>query len=150
MDSQNTIPPVAPFPVPQEVLPPKPVSSPSKLFPLIVGGLILAVVALASAYYLFLQKNVLPITPIEQACTMEAMLCPDGSAVGRSGPNCEFAPCPEVQATPATDATESGEKLACPRDTFTCEDGTQVIRTEPDCSFVCPSASDSAVPNWFQ
>lgn len=28
------------------------------------------------------------------ACTMEAKLCPDGSAVGRSGPNCEFAPCP--------------------------------------------------------
>lgn len=28
------------------------------------------------------------------ACTMEAKLCPDGSSVGRSGPNCEFAPCP--------------------------------------------------------
>lgn len=27
-------------------------------------------------------------------CTMEAKLCPDGSAVGRSGPNCEFLPCP--------------------------------------------------------
>jgi hypothetical protein len=31
------------------------------------------------------------------ACTMEAKLCPDGSAVGRVGPNCEFAPCPQVQ-----------------------------------------------------
>lgn len=28
------------------------------------------------------------------ACTMEARLCPDGSAVGRQGPRCEFAPCP--------------------------------------------------------
>lgn len=28
------------------------------------------------------------------ACTMEAKLCPDGSSVGRQGPNCEFAPCP--------------------------------------------------------
>jgi len=28
-------------------------------------------------------------------CTREARLCPDGSAVGRVGPNCEFAPCPE-------------------------------------------------------
>ncbi|MCX6779398.1 MAG: hypothetical protein NTU97_04175 [Candidatus Magasanikbacteria bacterium] len=26
---------------------------------------------------------------------MEAKLCPDGSAVGRTGPKCEFAPCPE-------------------------------------------------------
>lgn len=28
------------------------------------------------------------------ACTMEAKLCPDGSAVGRIGPSCEFAKCP--------------------------------------------------------
>ena len=28
------------------------------------------------------------------ACTMEAKLCPDGSYVGRVGPNCEFAVCP--------------------------------------------------------
>lgn len=28
------------------------------------------------------------------ACTMDAKICPDGTAVGRSGPNCEFSPCP--------------------------------------------------------
>lgn len=28
-------------------------------------------------------------------CTMEAKLCLDGSAVGRTGPNCEFAKCPD-------------------------------------------------------
>lgn len=28
------------------------------------------------------------------ACTQEAKICPDGSAVSRTGPNCEFAPCP--------------------------------------------------------
>lgn len=28
------------------------------------------------------------------ACTQEAMLCPDGSYVGRTGPKCEFAACP--------------------------------------------------------
>lgn len=28
------------------------------------------------------------------ACTMEAMLCPDGSYVGRTGPKCEFEACP--------------------------------------------------------
>lgn len=32
--------------------------------------------------------------PTMMACTAEAKLCPDGSAVGRTGPNCEFAPCP--------------------------------------------------------
>jgi len=35
-----------------------------------------------------------PVPQEPVACTMEAMLCPDGSAVGRTGPNCEFAPCP--------------------------------------------------------
>lgn len=29
------------------------------------------------------------------ACTEEAKVCPDGSAVGRTGPNCEFATCPD-------------------------------------------------------
>lgn len=28
------------------------------------------------------------------ACTADAKLCPDGSAVGRIPPNCEFAKCP--------------------------------------------------------
>lgn len=28
-------------------------------------------------------------------CTMEAKICSDGSAVGRSGPKCEFAKCPD-------------------------------------------------------
>jgi len=30
----------------------------------------------------------------QQACTLEAKLCPDGSYVGRTGPTCEFARCP--------------------------------------------------------
>jgi hypothetical protein len=29
-----------------------------------------------------------------KACTMDAKICPDGSSVGRTGPNCEFAACP--------------------------------------------------------
>lgn len=54
---------------------------------------ILIVVGVAS----FMYRNALehPATPSPEgvACTMEAKLCPDGSAVGRSGPNCEFAAC---------------------------------------------------------
>lgn len=29
-------------------------------------------------------------------CTQEVKLCPDGSYVARSGPRCEFAPCPKT------------------------------------------------------
>ncbi len=32
-------------------------------------------------------------------CTMDAKLCSDGSYVGRTGPNCEFAQCPAGNAT---------------------------------------------------
>ncbi len=31
--------------------------------------------------------------PEEVSCTLEAKICPDGTAVGRQGPSCEFAPC---------------------------------------------------------
>ncbi len=34
------------------------------------------------------------------ACTMDAMLCLDGSYVGRTGPNCQFV-CPELPEVPA-------------------------------------------------
>lgn len=30
------------------------------------------------------------------ACTQDALLCPDGSYVGRVPPDCEFAPCPSI------------------------------------------------------
>jgi len=36
------------------------------------------------------------------ACTMEAKLCSGGSYVGRTGPNCEFAPCPQPASQPPT------------------------------------------------
>jgi len=35
----------------------------------------------------------------EVQCTLEAFQCPDGSYVGRTGPNCEFAPCPTTPTT---------------------------------------------------
>lgn len=41
-----------------------------------------------------------PNEPEPVFCTMEAKQCPDGSYVGRVGPKCEFAPCP--QAIPAS------------------------------------------------
>ncbi len=40
------------------------------------------------------------------ACTMEARLCPDGSYVGRTGPDCEFAACPETGDAPVVGAGE--------------------------------------------
>lgn len=46
-------------------------------------------------------------SPDIKACSREAMICPDGSAVTRTGPNCEFAACPN-EAIRLTGSTSSG------------------------------------------
>lgn len=42
----------------------------------------------------FLWPRVVALQPGGVVCTADAMQCPDGSYVGRTGPRCEFAPCP--------------------------------------------------------
>jgi hypothetical protein len=46
------------------------------------------------------KKN--PTNGAAVACTLEAKVCPDGSSVGRSGPNCEFAKCQDSSSTADT------------------------------------------------
>lgn len=41
------------------------------------------------------------------ACTADAKICPDGSAVGRIGPNCTFAPCPSIPSRSVHVCTEA-------------------------------------------
>ena len=50
----------------------------------------------AGGIFLILEKKKETERPREVGCTMEAKICSDGTAVGRSGPKCEFAPCPDV------------------------------------------------------
>jgi hypothetical protein len=80
---------------------------------LLAGVALLILVGLAG----FLYRSVLehPIVPPGTACTQEAKICPDGSAVGRTGPDCSFAPCPalatstlDASTTPDTASTTSG------------------------------------------
>lgn len=63
---------------------------------LIAGIVLLLVIGIGG----FLYRNSLehPIGPIAtsptpQECTADARICPDGSGVGRTGPNCSFAAC---------------------------------------------------------
>ncbi len=42
------------------------------------------------------------------ACTQEAKICPDGSSVGRSGPNCEFTACPGAASSTVSQTDVSG------------------------------------------
>lgn len=63
--------------------------------------------------------------PEDVVCPADAMMCPDGSSVGRQGPDCEFAPCP----------------AGCTKDAKLCPDGSSVGRQGPDCEFApCPGS----------
>ncbi len=97
------------------------------------------------------------------ACTEEAMVCDDGSVVGRTGPDCEFV-CPEPSEPTSEDECESDsdceadevcffyfhslvgecvteESPLCTMDVFACTDGSYVGRTGADCEFICPEPS---------
>ncbi|MFA7133574.1 MAG: hypothetical protein WC122_01185 [archaeon] len=65
-----------------------------KGFTPIITALIVLILAGAggTGYYLITKQP-----PKQTICTTETKICPDGSSVGRTGPNCEFALCPEVE-----------------------------------------------------
>jgi hypothetical protein len=71
---------------------------------LIIVALFVIVIG-SSIWYFGWHQNTSPNG--EVACTQEAMQCPDGSYVGRTGPNCEFAQCP-TGGTPSTTSTTTG------------------------------------------
>ena len=53
---------------------------------------IIILLIIGGGVYVYVNKKSADVSPI--ACTMEAKLCPDGSYVGRTLPNCEFTLCP--------------------------------------------------------
>lgn len=70
----------------------------------IVSILIVLFIVLGGWYWWSLNggpamPGITPPVPDGVACTMEAKQCPDGSYVGRTGPNCAFAPCPTPSAS---------------------------------------------------
>jgi hypothetical protein len=73
------------------------------------------------------------------ACTQEAKLCPDGSGVGRTGPNCEFAPCPNEKPV-----KPDGR---CTKDARRCPDGSYVGRSGPNCEFDCTKSAKPPPPD---
>ncbi|HOX97514.1 MAG TPA: hypothetical protein PL066_04165 [bacterium] len=69
-----------------------------------------------------------PLNEAPIACTMDAKICPDGSAVGRTAPDCEFAPCPGESAQKC----DSCPMLSQPSPSF-CEGGIVVEGETTEC-----------------
>jgi|GEM_PF-5846593 len=79
-------------------------------------------------------------TPSEPVfCTADAKLCPDGSAVGRVGPNCEFAPCAgESESTSPSEPPSSDLSAAH----WLCEDGSWKDNPENCFENTCVTKND--------
>jgi hypothetical protein len=69
----------------------------------------LVLIAAAWGVYLFTTASKTRSDPMV-ACTADALLCPDGSGVGRSGPDCTFAPCPD-QGSFTGELVQQGEQF---------------------------------------
>lgn len=118
-----------------------------KRYTVLIGIIVLAIVV-AALWMIQVRVAKAPIDGI--ACTQEARLCPDGSAVGRTGPQCEFAACPSTSdsADPATAALAIGasatirgttigvldlvEDSRCPIDVQCIQAGTVRVRVSID------------------
>lgn len=75
-------------------------------------GISIMVLILLAGFFLmdYNQKRALDIDSDKVVCTMDAFLCSDGSYVGRTGPNCQFAACPNSQKNfPQTISLRMGE-----------------------------------------
>ncbi|MCX6788556.1 MAG: hypothetical protein NTZ36_01585 [Candidatus Jorgensenbacteria bacterium] len=70
---------------------------------LIQVSVLIAIIAVGFGVYFSVSKK--PKIDNEVSCTMEAKICPDGTAVGRTGPSCDFALCPTSTTVIATSTT---------------------------------------------
>ena len=99
--------------------------------PIIIILIILGVLIVGGGVvYYVVNKVSTPVgispTPIPSpvACTQEAKQCPDGSYVGRTGPHCEFAACPNKVIS-----LDCKSDADCPSSSYTCEaiEGTGTV-----------------------
>lgn len=72
-------------------------------------------------------------------CIMDAKICPDGSAVGRSGANCEFEACPESSKKNKDNPVKY--KASLPQG-YTLED----FSVEKDLKVTCKHDNDCELP----
>lgn len=54
----------------------------------------LFIIGMAWLNQMFLESSTMPQAPVVVACTLDALVCPDGTTLSRQGPNCEFPACP--------------------------------------------------------
>lgn len=76
-------------------------------------GIVIFLIVVVIGAWAWTTRHQEPDIPGGVACTMEAKICPDGSAVGRVPPSCDFAPCPpEPDTTDWVTYTDSAKRFS--------------------------------------
>lgn len=100
--NSSTLPTITPSPEPKK--------SPFLLIAVVIAGVFCITFGYVAGSFQLIPKIVEKIGAKNGvACTMEAKLCPDGSYVGRSGPKCEFTPCPSGSTTSQDTCTTNSD-----------------------------------------
>lgn len=106
---------------------------------LIIGVILLLALAPKLLLRLRDQRMVPPTPPEGAVCTMEAKQCPDGSYVGRTGPNCEFTACPVAIEEPTVQSgwksytvNDLGLTFSAPSDLTVTYETQRNDKGEPD------------------
>lgn len=137
----TSVTPTTPAPPVSSTTPPE---SGKKGSPLLVVSIILVVIALLAAVaYIVGAAYVRNSSGGRKSCTLEAKLCPDGTSVGRSGPNCDFDACPAPSSTPIVEPTE-GTPSASPN--ATNSGNLNTMPAESPISSPSGSSSSDAIP----
>lgn len=100
---------------------------------------IFVLIFIAGVSYIFLTNFKDSHSQDMTQCTMDAKICPDGSAVGRSGSNCEFEPCPENSKKNKDNLTKY--KVNLPQG-YTLED----FNVEKDLKVTCKYDNECELP----
>ncbi len=141
----------APIPIQSGPVEPQPVQTPTQppikssfkwKWPLVIAVIVVIAILLPAGTYFFLNSNK------QVACTLEAKICPDGSSVGRTGPKCEFAPCPKVNPTSTPDPTANWKTYINTKYNFSFKypSNLKVVLPSPDDYEFAPDKQDMLIP----
>lgn len=118
-----------------------------------IGIILITAIVIGGIFYWQNQKisEVDNKQPEQKACTMEAKLCDDGTYVSRTGPNCEFTPCPTNNNQQTATDDQQISQMANPASTYCVENGGKSeIRTAVDGSQAgyCKFSDGSECEEW--
>ena len=103
-----------------------------RIFVIII--LIILIIAVGAVGYFLSFYNTINMSITSKglvACTKEAKICPDGSAVGRAGPKCDFAPCPDfTKGWKTYDSSQYGFEMKYPEDFFDANQQPKLLAGE--------------------